>query len=127
MYRLTGFQSPAEEYARPPLSLDSQFLKRPLSTFFVRFTSDAMESECIHDGDLLVVERVLHFPPNSLVLAFVNGQRVVRRLIQRTGNFYLSAPDHRDIPITDSVELFGLVICAITCFPKRKVEAQAAV
>ena len=128
-YELSGFQSPAAEYARPPLSLDAKFIKRPVSTFFIRFVGDAMEADGILDGDLLVIERVLHFPPGSYVLAFVDGQRVVRQFIQRGYDFLLVSPSPYlpDIEVTDSVELFGVVICSITTFPRTKTEAETAI
>lgn len=126
MYRLTGFPSPAEEYDRPPLSLDAQFLKRPLACFFVRFQGDEMATEGILDGDLLVVERVLHFPPGSIVLAFQDGQRVIRKFTQHAGRFYLSTST-REIEITESVELVGVVVCAITCFPRFRTQTHVAI
>jgi DNA polymerase V len=127
MHRLTGFPSPAEEYAQPPLSLDSLLIRRPLATFPVRFTGDAMTGVGINDGDLLAVERVLYFPPGSIVLAFYQGQRIIRQFTQHAGRFYLSAPGQREIEINESVELFGVVLCSITCFPKTKTQAHVAV
>lgn len=88
-----------------------------------------MADDGILDGDLLIVERVLHFPRGSFVLAFVNGQRVIRQFVQRGPDFFLRSPDPRcpDIELTDAVELWGVVICAITCFPRRKPEADIAI
>jgi DNA polymerase V len=88
-----------------------------------------MTGDGILDGDLLVVERALYFPPGSHVLAFADGQRIVRRLVQRGPDFYLCSPspEHCDIELTDAVELWGVVICSITVFPRAKANVDTAI
>lgn len=76
----TGFPSAAEEYARPPLNLHQLLVHNPLSTFFARFEGDAMTGANLHDQDLLVIERATEYREGDLALAFVAGQRPVRRL-----------------------------------------------
>lgn len=122
MHRYTGFPSPAEEYARPPLSLDSLLIRYPLATHFIRFEGDAMDGENIHDGDLLVAEKSLHYPPGCIVLAFVDGQRMVRKFVERDGFYYLcpASSRYKDIRLNDSITIFGRVLYAITRFLQIK-------
>lgn len=122
MYSLTGFPSPAEEYARPSLSLDALLIRSPLATHFIKFEGDAMDGENIHDGDLLVAEKSLHYPPGCIVLAFVDGQRIVRKFVERNGVYYLcpAADGYKDIRLNDSITIFGRVLYAITRFLQIK-------
>ena len=74
----TGFPSPAEEYRRPALNLHNLLAPRPLFTFFARFAGDAMVEANICDRDLLVIKRLGDYSNGQIVLAFVDGQRLVR-------------------------------------------------
>lgn len=112
----TGFPSPAEEYREAELNLQSLLVRSPLSTFFVRFEGDAMTGEKIFDQDLLVVERGSEFADGQIVMAFVDGQRLVRKLRCCEDGLWLCPANERyaDIAITEEVQIFGRVIHSIT-------------
>lgn len=112
----TGFPSPAAEYHRSSLNLHHLLAPRPLSTFFARFAGDAMVEANICDQDLLVIERLSNYSHGQIVLAFVDGQRLVRRLERREGRLFLCAANqrYREIELDEEAQIFGRVTHSIT-------------
>ena len=86
-----GFTSPAEDHVDNQLSLDEFLVPNPNSTFFVRATGDSMIGAGIHDGDLLVIDRSIDAIHNSIILAIVDTEFTVKRLIKDNGNIILRA------------------------------------
>jgi len=112
----TGFPSPAEEYRRPSLNLHTLLAPRPRSTFFARLAGDAMVEANIFDNDLLVIERLSDYSHGQIVLAFVEGQRLVRRLERREGRLFLCAANQRypEIELDEEAQIFGKVVHSVT-------------
>jgi DNA polymerase V len=112
----TGFPSASEEHRRPSLNLHTLLAPRPLSTFFARFSGDAMVEANIFDDDLLVIERLGDYRHGHIVLAFVDGQRLVRRLERREGRLFLcpSNPRYQEIELDEEAQVFGRVTHSIT-------------
>lgn len=128
MHRFTGFPSPAAEYERPPLSLDALLIRFPLATIFARFVGDAMIFEGINDGDLLIIEKCADYSSGWIVLAFVDGERLVRKYEKRDGRGFLcpANPDFREIAIDESIKLIGRVTHRVTHFLKIKALIHTA-
>ena len=78
---VAGFPSPAEQYQEPPLDLNELLVRRPAATFFVRVQGDSMIGEGIHDGDLLVVDRSLRPASGDIIIACVDGDFTVKRIV----------------------------------------------
>jgi len=76
-----GFPSPADDHLEAPLDLNEHLVKHPAATFVVRVDGDSMTGAGIHDGDLLVVDRSLEAKSGSIVVAVVNGEMTVKRLL----------------------------------------------
>ena len=112
----TGFPSPAEEYRRPTLNLHNLLAPRPRNTFFARFSGDAMVEANIFDDDLLVIERRSDYGHGHIVLAFVDGQRIVRRLERREDRLFLCPANkhYSEIEVDDEAQVFGRVMHSIT-------------
>ena len=53
-----GFPSPADDYVDVGIDLNEQLIRHPTSTFFLRVSGHSMSGAGIHNGDLLVVDRV---------------------------------------------------------------------
>ena len=75
-----GFPSPADDYVEARIDLNLELIPRPLSTFFMRVSGDAMAGDGILDGDLLVIDRSLVARPGLVVIAIHAGSFLVRRL-----------------------------------------------
>lgn len=104
----SGFPSPADNYIEHSLDLNQQLIRHPSATFIMRVQGDAMANAGIKDGDLLVVDRAIQPHPGKVVIAAVNGELTVKRLVQHSGQFWLQPdnPRYRPIPITDENEAF---------------------
>ena len=109
-----GFTSPAEDHVDNQLSLDEFLVPNPNSTFFVRATGESMINAGIHDGDLLVIDRSVDPCHNNIVLAIVDTEFTVKRLIKDNGNIILRAENalFDDIKIKSSQHfmVWGVVI-----------------
>jgi DNA polymerase V len=116
----TGFASPADDYLEGRLSLDALLIHNKESTFFVRAEGDSMVGAGIFDGDLLVVDRSLTPASGSIVIAVVEGELTVRRLMQHEDNVTLKPenPAYKEIEFKDGQEfqVWGVVTSTIKRF-----------
>lgn len=108
-----GFPSPAEEYMERPLDLNEYVAPRPEATFFVRVSGDSMIGAGIHHGDILVVDRSQRPAPGNVVIAYVEGEFTVKRLV-REGSGLMLAPEnpaYSPIPLNEETqfEIWGVV------------------
>jgi DNA polymerase V len=123
----TGFQSTADDHRKPPLSLDQLLIKFPLSTFFCRFQGDAMKGAGINHNDLLVIEKRSDYLDGQIVLAFCNGDRLVRYLEHFPEGRMLCPANvgHKTIPLTEGAQIFGVVAYSVTTHLKLKILTEA--
>lgn len=89
----TGFPSPADNFIDLKLDLNHYLIKNPTTTFFVRVSGDSMIKAGIHDGDILTVDRSLFPGHNKIVIAVVNGECTVKRILYTRDKIYL-APEN---------------------------------
>ena len=101
-----GFLSSAEDYREGVLSLNQKFIKNPSATFPVQAQGECMR-ETIQDGDILLVDQSLAAKSSDIVLAVLNGEFTVKRLLINAGNYQLR-PDNPVFPtiiITEGMQL----------------------
>ncbi len=105
-----GFPSPAEDYEEGRLDLND-FIDHPSATFFVRASGDSMVDAGIYPGDLLIVDRSLEAKHNSIVIAVINGEMTLKRLIISPRGTYLKAdnPAYPNIALTEDSSIWGVV------------------
>ena len=108
-----GFPSPADDYMESKLDLNDLLIKNPAATFFVRVTGDSMINSAIYSGDILVVDRSIDPKEGSIVIAVINGELTVKRLVYKDTFIYL-VPDNKfyqPIKITEDMnfEVWGVV------------------
>ena len=121
-----GFPSPADDYVEARIDLNVELIPRPLSTFFMRVSGDAMRGDGIVDGDLLVIDRSVDPRPGMVVVAVHAGAFLLRRLARRGAQLWLVASDGTSPPLLLSgdgggavgsdgggAELWGVVIHAV--------------
>lgn len=112
-----GFPSPADDFVEQRLNLHRHLVKNQAATFFVRAHGDSMIEAGIHDGDLLVVDRSLGAVHNRIVIAALDGELTVKRLVRRKGRVLLAPanPDYPPFDITERehVHIWGVVTYAI--------------
>lgn len=86
-----GFPSPAADYEDKRLDINEYLVRNPVSTFFFCVEGDSMEGAEIFHGDVLVVDKSIRARHGHIVIAFVDGQRLVKRLYQCGGRVALLA------------------------------------
>jgi DNA polymerase V len=108
-----GFPSPAADYADKRLDINEYLVRNPVSTFFFSVEGDSMQGAEIFDGDMLVVDKSIRPRHGHIVIAFVDGERLVKRLYQRAGRVALLAENslYPPLEISESMEflIWGVV------------------
>ena len=98
-----GWPSPAENYVEDTLDLHRLAVPNPPATFFLRVTGDSMIGAGIHNGDLLVVDRSKNPTPGKIVVAAINGEFTIKRLVKRKEKTFL-CPENPAYPEIDLAE-----------------------
>lgn len=109
-----GFPSPAADYEDKCLDINDYLIRNPVSTFFFAVQGESMQGAEIFDGDVLVVDRSIRPRHGHIVVAFVNGERLVKRLYRKAGRVALVAehPAYPPLEIREGMELevWGVVV-----------------
>ncbi|OAJ69826.1 repressor [Methylobacillus sp. MM3] len=77
------FPSPAQDYELAELDLNQRLIANPPATFFMQVTGDSMTGVGIYPGSMLVVDKSKTPKSNSIVVALVDGELMVKRLYKR--------------------------------------------
>lgn len=108
-----GFPSPADDYLEQRLSLDKYLIKNPSSTFFVKVEGVSMSGAGIYPDDILIVDRSLEAKNKDVIVAVLEGEFTVKRLIVHKGRYFLKAehPDYPTIELEEQAEfmVWGVV------------------
>jgi DNA polymerase V len=102
-----GFPGVVDEHMEDTLSLDQLLIQHPATTFFARVEGDSMIGAGVFENDILVVDRALEAKNNDIVVALLDNEFTVKRLINKSSPPILKAenPDYPNIVIHDSNEL----------------------
>lgn len=108
-----GFASPAADYLQETLSLDQLLIRHPAATFFARAKGNSMEGAGIFDDDILIIDRSLTAKSGDVIIALLDGELIVKRLVCIDGRATLQS-EHPDYPpiIIDSeqsLDVWGVV------------------
>lgn len=104
-----GFTSPAEDTVDQSLDLNAHLVRHPAATFFVRVSGNSMEGANIFSGDILVVDKAIEATDGKIVVAIVDGEFTVKRLVKRKGKIQLVAENPAYPPIQGKFEVWGVV------------------
>lgn len=109
-----GFPSPAADYEDKRLDINEYLVQNPVSTFFFPVEGDSMQGAEIFAGDILVVDKSVRPQHGHIVIAFVDGERLVKRLYKRAGRVALVAENpaypRLDIQEGMDLEVWGVVV-----------------
>jgi DNA polymerase V len=109
-----GFPSPAADYEDKRLDINDYLVQNPVSTFFFPVEGDSMQGAEIFAGDILVVDKSVRPRHGHIVIAFVDGERLVKRLYRRAGRVALVAenPAYPRLEIQEGMDLevWGVVV-----------------
>jgi DNA polymerase V len=112
-----GFPSPATDYKEEVIDLTKEIVKHPAATFYFRVKGDSMINASIPNNALLVIDRSIKASSGMIVVATLNGEFTVRRLIQ-TRRMWILHPEnasYKPLPITEEMNMlvWGVVIAII--------------
>ena len=112
-----GFPSRAVDHLESRVDRTQHLIRNPSSTLFVRAAGESMMEAGIYDRDLLIVDRSIEKRNRRVVIATLNGEFTVKRLVQDEAGIFLVAenPDFDSIPIrVDSdFSIWGVVTYVI--------------
>jgi DNA polymerase V len=107
-----GFPSPAEDYVEGKIDLNKELVPKPSDTFFVRVTGNSMINAGIRENDVLIVDRSCEPRHNKIVIAVVDGELTVKRLLKRNNKVIL-APENEQYPAleitSEDLSIWGVV------------------
>ena len=86
-----GFPSPANDHIEREINLNEELIEHPAATFFIRVEGHSMTGAGIHDGDILIVDKALDAVSGKIVIAVVDGEFTVKKLILEKGRKILRA------------------------------------
>lgn len=102
-----GFPSPSQDYYDSGIDLNKHLISDQTSTFIVRVSGDSMTGAGISDGDELIVDRALEPRDGNVVVAILDGELTVKRLVLngRGVTLHPENPDYPDIRIPELCDL----------------------
>ena|SRR5947208_135935 len=112
-----GFPSPAKDYQEDVIDLTQYLVQHPTATFYFRVTGDSMINACMPNGALLVVDRSIKPVSGLIVVAVVNGEFTVRRIVHTRKIWVLHPenPAYKPLPVTEEMDLqvWGVVTAVV--------------
>lgn len=102
-----GFPATLEELPSEELDLAAFLIQNAPATFFVRATGESMIGAGIFADDLLIVDKSAEAQNNDIVIAIVNNEFAVKRLVRdgQTTELRSENPDYPAIAIPEGTEL----------------------
>tara|TARA_B100001250_G_C19333613_1_gene585801 strand:+ start:151 stop:615 length:465 start_codon:yes stop_codon:yes gene_type:complete len=116
-----GFPSPAEEYIELGIDLNKYLIKNPISTFFLRVSGNSMNNAGIYDDDLLIIDRSINPYPGHIVVAILDGEFTLKRLIKEKDNYYLKA-EKENYPAISLYEYGDIHIWGVAIYSIHKLK-----
>ena len=110
-----GFPSPAEDYIELGIDLNKYLIKSPISTFFLRVSGNSMNNAGIYNNDLLIIDRSIKPHPGHIVVALLDGEFTLKRLIKEKDNYYLKA-DKENYPAINLYEYLDIHIWGVAIY-----------
>ena len=115
-----GFPSPAEDHMDVGLDLNEYIVKHPSATFYIYAKGNSMVDAGICDGDIMVIDRSLEPRSKDVVIAIINGEFTVKRILKKNESIYLNPANKEYCPIlvTEDMEfeIWGVVTHTIHSF-----------
>lgn len=95
------------------LDLNEYIVRHPASTFFLKAQGKSMIDASINEEDILVVDKSLEAKHNDIVIASLNGEFTIKRLVKQDGKVSLLPCNSDFNPVTvrpdDDLVIWGVV------------------
>lgn len=114
-----GFPSPAQDYSDKKLDLNQHLISNVHATFLIRVASLSMRDAGIDIDDELIVDRSLEARHNDIVIALIDNEFTLKRLVIAGDRCWLKAenPDFEDIHVSEYQ--YSMIWGVITSVIKR--------
>ena len=113
-----GFPSPADDFLEGAIELPRWLVPNPPATFLWQISGKSMRGADTFDRDLACVDRSLKAGHDCVVVAVVNGQMSIKRLVIK-GNQARLAFDNPDLPAFAVEDLEEAAIWGVVRFTIR--------
>ena len=118
-----GFPSPAQDYIDKALDMNEHLIKNETATFIVKVASLSMLNAGIEIDDELIVDRSLDAKHGDIVVALIDNDFTVKRLMIDEKGQWLKAenPEYKNIYLQEGQELiiWGVVTHIIKMTRKK--------
>lgn len=109
-----GFPSPCEDYIDQELDANDLLAPIPAATYYVRVSGQSMHDCYVRDGDIAVVDRSLTPSSGHVVVATLDGEMVIKRLVKTASGGVELHPANSRYPILtvqpdQDFEVWGVV------------------
>lgn len=104
-----GFPSPAADYIEEKIDLNQLLIKTPSATFFVKVEGESMVDAFIPPKALLVVDRSVNPVNGDIIVAVINGEFTVKRLLQTHAGTFLTPENKKYKPIRIEADMDFMV------------------
>ncbi len=108
-----GFPNIVDGDLSSRLNINDYLIDNKTATYFVRVKGDSMQGAGIFNGDILIVDRSKTVVSGKIIIACINGEFTVKRLILKDKKTILfpENPKYTPIEITQGMdfEIFGVV------------------
>ncbi len=111
----TGFGAAADDYMERSIDLNEQLIRNKPATYFMRVSGNSMINACIHDGDIVIVDRSVKPVSGKIVIAVVDGEMLIRRL-EKTMNRVRLIPETPKLSPIEVSEFSDLVIWGVVTY-----------
>lgn len=110
-----GFPTVADEDINDLVSFDEYLITRPEATFVLTVSGDSMIDAGIHDGDIVLVDRMQTIKLGDIVVANVDGEWTLKYYQKQQGEVVLMPANKNFAPIhpEQSLEIAGVVISVV--------------
>lgn len=119
-----GFPSPAQDYDAGPIDLTELLIEDQAATFLVRVSGTSMVDAGIHDGDVVIVDRSKTALSGDVVVAILDGDFTIKRLVRERGTWALRAENAEwpDVVVDElsTLEIFGVVTVSLRFHRSRR-------
>lgn len=101
----------SEENIETHLSIGRDLVSKPKNCFLLQVKGDSMINAGINDGDLVIADRKKEPRLNDIIIALIDNENTVKRLVGRPGKHYLKAenPKYPDIHPENDLQIQGVV------------------
>ena len=121
--QVTGFSSPAQDYKEDRLHIIQKLVKDPTNTFYFEAENDELIDFGIKKGALLVVDKSVPVTIGRIVVAFQDGEWIIRQLVVIDGKTKLATRNNQlnTVETNETTDIFGVVTWSCNPLSKKHI------